>query len=141
MEERRGRGRYQFPNGWVKWEQWTFWHRFRSKRIADRSEAVEAVCGLVDIASGGVAFAAADPPPEGSRLLLNVFMSEEADPIMIRGIVLRITRPDASQDERVAVRFEHDLAETLVAKFRALEEASSNLEPAGVEDVQSGEPD
>ena len=141
MDERRGRGRYQFPNGWVKWELWTFWHWFRSKRIADRSEDVEAVSGLVDVASGGVAFAAASPPQQGSRLLLNVFMSDEADPITIRGTVVRITRPDASQDARVGVKFEHDLPETLVAKFRALEEASSNLEPADVEDIQSEEPD
>ena len=141
MEERRGRGRYQFPNGWVKWEQWTFWHRFGSKRIADRSEAVETVCGLVDIASGGVAFAAADPPQEGSRLLLNVFMGEDAEPIVIRGTVLRITRPDAGPEVRVAVKFERDLPGSLVAKFRALEEASSNLEPARVDDLQPEESD
>ena len=141
MQERRVRGRYQFPNGWVKWERWTFWHWFRGKQISDRAEEVEAVCGLVDIASGGVAFAAADPPQEGSRLLLNVFTDEDADPIVIRGAVLRITRPDAGQDARVSVRFERDLPETMVAKFRALEEASTNLEPASVEDAQPEEAD
>jgi len=141
MEERRTRGRYHIPDGWVKWERWTFWHRFKSKRIADRSEDVEAVCSLDDIASGGVAFAAADPPPEGTSLLLNIFTGEEADPIEIRGTVLRITRPDPKQEPRVAIKFERNLPEALVAKFRALEEASSNVAPAGVEEVSSKESD
>lgn len=75
---------------------------------------------LADIAPGGIAFTTAQPPKEGSRVLLNVFLPGEPQALIARGLVASVRRDQQGETSRVAVKFDRPLSESWAAKFRVL---------------------
>ncbi len=92
MNDRRRNIRYKTPGAWVAWDRWTFWSRFRKKRLASEDHRHE----LLNIGLGGLAFATVYPPRMGARILVSVLLPGEAHPFTTRTVVvgLRLRKRD-----------------------------------------------
>lgn len=116
--ERRQRGRYQFPNAWVKWEKWSMWRKLRVPKA--EAQPVEAGDPLVDIAASGVAFTTNDAPQEGEEVLVTVVLPTEREPIVARGTAVAVQAMGEAEAKRVMVSFRQCLPEAVAATFRLL---------------------
>ena len=92
MNDRRRNIRYKTPGAWVAWDRWTFWTRFRKKRLVTEDHRHE----LLNIGLGGLAFATVYPPRMGAKILLSVLLPNEAEPQTASAIVvgLRLRKKD-----------------------------------------------
>ena len=93
--------RYEIRGARVAWEPWTFWHLLKGKRIAPNVRRHE----VRNIGADGLDFTTREPPNQGSQILMNLFLPDEALPHMARGYVSRVKTHEGGHNARVRVKF------------------------------------
>ena len=118
MTERRSRSRYVFPEAWVQWRPYHVSDGLAGGRIKSDAEGPQVVDILVDIASGGIGFSATLPPAAEDRILLNIFLGKDAEPLITHGVVTQVQAADEDGTSRVHVRFDEELSRDVTAQIR-----------------------
>ena len=115
MNDRRRNIRYKTPGAWAAWDRWTFWDRFRKRRLASEDHRHE----LLNIGLGGLSFATVYPPRMGAKILASVLLPGEADPFTTRAVVVGLRLRKRDRLTLVHAAFE-DLPDLLVDRIRQL---------------------
>jgi len=133
MRERRQHTRYLLPKSWVAWDKWRLRYALKLNTILPWTARRE----ITDISAGGLAFRTEDPPKEGAKVLLNVFMPREEKPAVLPAKVIKVCTERMGL-YRVSVRYlkeAPDVEEALTVSSDAIPEEEpgqeSAEEPAG----------
>ncbi len=111
---------YKLHGARVSWEAWTFWHWLKGGRMASNMRRHEIRTLSID----DVDFITREPPAEGQKVLLNIYMPDEAIPYVVRGVVRRVKAREGKPEALVRVKFRScpgalaikigDLADTVI---------------------------
>ena len=115
MNDRRRNIRYKTPGAWVAWDRWTFWTRFKKRRLASGDHRHE----LLNIGLGGLAFATVYPPRMGARILLSVLLPGQPQPFATRAVVVGLRLRKRDRLTLVHATFE-ELPDLLADRIRQL---------------------
>ncbi len=112
MAKKTKRERFKIPNAKLLYEPWSFRHYFTRRRV----NSVERFT-IRSIGVDGVEFITPIPPLVGQKVLVNIRLPDEPEPLILRGEVKGV-KPfrEELKEQRVWIKFTHapkDLAETL----------------------------